>query len=105
MSGVQGKLMQRKTGDIKCWNCHKWINKKGNLCPYCGKSKEQSRKLVEAKEDKFFSMSAVWLVAALLLAVVPWAIVGSPIAFCGAGLLLFFPRVVFSYLWAGMAGG
>jgi uncharacterized OB-fold protein len=40
---LQEETTQRKTGDIKCRNCGKWIAKKGNLCLYCGKNKAQSR--------------------------------------------------------------
>jgi hypothetical protein len=95
--------MQRKTGDIKCWNCGRWIVKKGNLCPYCGKNKEQSRQVVEASEDRFITLSIKWLVFSLLFAAMPWAIFGSPLAFLVASLLLFFPGLVVSYFWTGMA--
>jgi hypothetical protein len=104
MPDLQEETMQRKTGDIKCWNCGRWITKKGNLCPYCGKNKQQSRQLVETREDRFVTLSVVWLIISLLFAAAPWAIFGSVIAFCGAGLLLFLPGFVFVYFWAGMAG-
>jgi ribosomal protein L32 len=97
-------MMQRKTGEIKCWNCGKWITKKGNLCPYCGKNKEKSRQMVETREDRFISISVIWLIVALLLSVVSWVIVGSPIAFCGTGLLLFGSGLIISYFGTGMAG-
>ena len=100
----QEETMQRKPGEIKCWNCGKWIAKKGNLCPYCGKNKAKSRQLVEAREDRFISMSVIWLIVALLFSLASWAVAGSPIAFCGAGLLLFVPGLIVSYLWTGMAG-
>jgi hypothetical protein len=96
--------MQRKTGDIKCWNCNRWIAKKGNLCPYCGKNKAQSRQIVEAREDRFITLSAKWFLASFLFAVVLWAIYG-PVTFFLAGLLLFLPGLVVSYFWTGMAGG
>jgi len=81
------------------------IAKKGNLCLYCGKNKQQSQQLVEAREDRFISLSIKWLLVALLLAAAPWIVFGSPIAFCGEGVLLFFPGLVFSHFWTGMAGG
>jgi hypothetical protein len=49
--------MQRKTGDIKCWNYNRWITKQGILCPFCGKDKKRSLKLVEAREDRFITLS------------------------------------------------
>ena len=101
---LQEETMQRKPGEIKCWNCGKWIAKKGNLCPYCGKNKAKSRQIVEAREDRFISMAVIWLIVALLLSAASWVVVGSPIAFCGAGLLLFVPGLIVSYLWTGMAG-
>jgi hypothetical protein len=104
VADLQEETMQRKPGEIKCWNCGKWIAKKGNLCPYCGKNKAKSRQLVEAREDRFISMSIIWLIVALLFSVTSWAVVGSPIAFCGAGLLLFVPGLIVTYLWTGMAG-
>jgi predicted nucleic acid-binding Zn ribbon protein len=97
--------MQRETGDIKCWHCGKWITKKGNLCPYCGQSKEKSRQLVEAREDRFITLSAIWFSVALLLAVALWVIYGAPLAFCVAGPLLFLPGLVVVYFWTGMVGG
>jgi len=96
--------MQRKAGQIKCWNCGRWITKMGHLCPYCGKNKAQSRQIVEAREDRFITRSVLWLVAALLLAGVFGVVSTSPLAFCGAGLLLAVPGLVFMYFWTGMAG-
>jgi len=96
-------MQKRKTGEIKCWNCGKWISKTGNLCPYCHKNKEQSRKLVENKEDRFVTRSAFWLVVSLVVAGASASAVGSIAVFCAAGLLLFLPGFVFVYFWAGMA--
>lgn len=97
--------MQRKTGEIKCWSCGKWITKKGNLCPYCKENKQQSRQAVETREDHFISLSAIWIILALLLAAALGGITRSPLAFCGAGLMLSVPGLVVTYFWAGMAGG
>jgi hypothetical protein len=97
--------MQRKTGEIKCWNCGRWIVKKGNLCPYCGKNKAQSRQVVEVREDRFITLSGTWLILSLLFAVALWAVFRSPLAFCAAGILLFLPGLVVSYFWTGMVGG
>ncbi len=96
--------MQRKTGQIKCWSCGKWIVKKGNLCPYCGKPKQKSRLLVEAREDRFITLSATWLVVTLLFSGVLWVVFRSPAIFCVMGLLLFLPGLAVTYLWTGMAG-
>jgi hypothetical protein len=101
---LQEGTMQRRPGEIKCWNCGKWIAKKGILCPYCGKNKTKSRQLVEAREDRFISTSVIWLIVSLLFSVGSWAVVGSPIVFCGVGLLLFVPGIIVSYLWTGMVG-
>ena len=97
--------MERKTGEIKCWNCGKWITKKGNLCPYCGKNKQQSRQAVEKREDRFITLSITWIVVSLLLAVVLWGIFRSLLVLCGGGLLLVVPGLVFIYVWSGMARG
>jgi hypothetical protein len=51
--------------------CGRWIAKKGTLGPCRGKSKQQSRQLVEIREDRFVTLS------------------GS------SGLLLFFARLHF----------
>jgi ACR3 family arsenite efflux pump ArsB len=96
--------MQRKTGHIKCWNCNRWITKQGILCPFCGKNKEQSRQVVEAREDRFIALSFKWLITSLLFAAVLWVIYG-PVALFLAGLLLFLPGLVVSYFWTGLAGG
>ena len=105
MPDLQEETMERRTGDIKCWNCGKWISKKGNLCPYCNKNKEQSRQLVETREDRFINLSVIWFVVALLSAMAFWVIFRSPLAFCVAGMLLFLPGFAASYVWAGMARG
>jgi DNA-directed RNA polymerase subunit RPC12/RpoP len=97
-------MQKRKTGDMKCWNCGKWISKTGNLCPYCNKNKQQSRQLVENREDWFMTRSALWLVISLGLAgASAWAASSLPV-FCAAGLLLFLPGFMLVYFWAGMAG-
>jgi hypothetical protein len=96
--------MQRKTGDIKCWNCGRWITKPGILCPFCGKDKERSRKLVEAREDRFITLSIKWLIGSFLVAAVLWFIYG-PVVFALAGVVLSLPGLIFSYFWTGMAGG
>jgi hypothetical protein len=102
---LQEETMQRKTGEIRCWNCGRWIAKKGNLCPFCGKNKAQSRQLVEVREDRFINLSGKWLIFSLLFAAALWVAFRSPLAICAAGTLLFMPGLVVSYFWTGMAGG
>ena len=104
MLGLKEETMQRQTGDIKCWNCNRWITKKGILCPFCGKGKEQSRQVVEARENRFITLSIKWLIASFLFAAVLWTSYG-PVAFFLAGVLLSLPGLIFSYFWTGMAEG
>jgi hypothetical protein len=96
--------MERKVGQIKCWNCGRWINRAGHVCPFCGKNKAQSRQIVEVREDRFITRSILWLIAALLAAGASGVFSASPWVFCGAGLLLAVPGLIVMYFWTGMAG-